>query len=71
MTAISGMLAIIVVVAIQSPGHDLLFYLLGGILGTGALASSRLYLNAHTPLEVFGGILLGFGVCFFTFKYFT
>ena len=71
MTAVSGLLAIIVAVAIQSPGHDLLLYLLGGILVTGALASSRLYLNAHTPLEVFAGVMLGFGVCFFIFRYFT
>jgi membrane-associated phospholipid phosphatase len=71
MTAISGLLAIMVAVAIQFPGHDFLFLLLGGILVTGALGSSRLYLNAHTPLEVFGGFVLGFGVCFFCFRYFT
>jgi membrane-associated phospholipid phosphatase len=71
MTAISGLLAIMVAVAIQFPGHDLLFLLLGGILITGALGSSRLYLNAHTPLEILGGIMLGFGVCFFFFRYFT
>ncbi len=71
MTAISGLLAIIVAVAIQFPGYDLLFLLLGGILITGALGTSRLYLNAHTPLEILGGFLLGFGVCFFCFRYFT
>ncbi|WP_373495194.1 PA-phosphatase [Aquiflexum sp.] len=70
MVAISGLLAIIVAVVIQFPGNDLLFLLLGGILVTGGLASSRLYLNAHTPMEILGGILLGFGVCFFSFRYF-
>jgi membrane-associated phospholipid phosphatase len=71
MTAISGLLAIMVAVAIQFPGLDLLFLLLGGILITGALGSSRLYLNAHTPLEILGGFVLGFAVCFFCFRYFT
>jgi membrane-associated phospholipid phosphatase len=71
MVAISGLLAIIVAVVIKYPGNDLLFLILGGILVTGGLASSRLYLNAHTPLEVLGGIILGFGVCFFSFQYFT
>lgn len=71
MTAISGLLAIIIAVVIQFPGNDLLIFLLGGILVTGGLGSSRLYLNAHTPLEILGGILLGFGVCFNWFRYFT
>lgn len=71
MTAISGLLAIMVAVAIQFPGNDTLFPLLGGILITGALGSSRLFLNAHTPLEILGGFALGFGVCFFCFRYFT
>lgn len=71
MVAISGLLAIIFSVIVQYPGNDLLFFLLGGILITGIVASSRLLLNAHTPLEILGGILLGFGVCFFCFSYFT
>lgn len=71
MVAISGLLAIIIAVVTQFPGNDLLYLIMGGILITGGLASSRLYLDAHTPLEVLGGILLGFGVCFFSFRYFT
>jgi membrane-associated phospholipid phosphatase len=67
MTGISGFLAIISVTIMKFSDFGLLYYFLGIILLTGVLASSRLYLNAHTPLEVLGGFLLGFAVCFGAF----
>lgn len=67
MTGISGFLAIISVTILKFSDYGLLYYFLGIILLTGVIASSRLYLNAHTPLEVLGGFLLGFTVCFGAF----
>jgi membrane-associated phospholipid phosphatase len=67
MTGISGFLAIISVTILKFSDYDLLYYFLGIILLAGTIASSRLYLNAHTPLEVLGGFLLGFTVCFGAF----
>lgn len=67
MTGISGFLAIIVVIAMKNPSFNLLNFMLSGIILSGLIASSRLYLNAHNPNEIFGGFLLGFSVCFGTF----
>ena len=67
MTGIAGFLAIIIVIALKNPAFNLVNFLLAGIILSGSVASSRLYLNAHTPIEIFGGVLLGFSVCFGTF----
>ncbi|WP_232826797.1 phosphatase PAP2 family protein [Cognataquiflexum aquatile] len=67
MTGIAGFLAIIIVIALKNPAFNLVNFLLAGIILSGSVASSRLYLNAHTPIEIFGGFLLGFSVCFGTF----
>lgn len=64
MTGISGFLAIIVAIALKNPTLDLVNFILCGIMLSGFIGSSRLYLNAHTPKEIFGGFLLGFSVCF-------
>nr|WP_262917700.1 PA-phosphatase [Cognataquiflexum rubidum] len=67
MTGIAGFLGIIIVIALKNPAFNLVNFLLVGIILSGSVASSRLYLNAHTPIEIFGGFLLGFSVCFGTF----
>lgn len=67
MTGIAGFLAIIIVIALKNPAFNLVNFLLAGFILSGSVASSRLYLNAHTPVEIFGGFLLGFSVCFGTF----
>jgi membrane-associated phospholipid phosphatase len=64
MTAISGFLAIIMAIAIKNQGLNLLYTMLAVTILSGIIASSRLYLNAHTPLEILGGFLLGFSICF-------
>lgn len=67
MTGISGFLAIIIVTAVKNPGVDLVYLMLSIIMLSGIIASSRLYLNAHDPLEIFGGFILGFSICFGAF----
>jgi membrane-associated phospholipid phosphatase len=69
MTGISGFLAIITMTGIRYPMLEMLYPQLFAILVCGGIATSRLYLNAHTPLEVLGGFVLGFTVCSFSFYY--
>lgn len=70
MTGVSGLLAIVLVMSLRYPMVNLLYPLMAVVLLAGAIASARLYLNAHSPLEIFGGFLLGFLVCFSSFYYF-
>ena len=69
MTGISGLIAIITVTSTQFPTLDMLYPLLCSIMACGVIGTARLYLNAHTPMEVFGGFFLGFSVCFFFFYF--
>lgn len=67
MVGISGFLAIIFVLAIKNPGVNLVYIMLPLIMISGIVGSSRLYLNAHSPMEIMGGFILGFSVCFGAF----
>ncbi|PSK97281.1 phosphatase PAP2 family protein [Cecembia rubra] len=67
MTGISGLVAIITALALKFPAYDYLNQVVSSIIIAGLVGSSRLYLNAHTPGEVFTGFLLGFSVCFSAF----
>lgn len=69
-TGLAGMLAIVIVLNIKFNSGNLLYPLIFSILLCGAVMSSRLYLNAHRPLEVLAGFILGFTICFFSFYYF-
>jgi membrane-associated phospholipid phosphatase len=70
MTGISGFLAIIIVLAFKNPSINLVNFLLFATVSSGLIGSARLYLNAHTPLEVLGGFILGFSVCFWGFYFY-
>jgi hypothetical protein len=63
---VAGILGFIMGMYYNSP--DSLFYwpIFGWILILGFTMSARLYLNAHKPMEVWLGALLGFVVCFFS-----
>ncbi|MDN3668175.1 PA-phosphatase [Echinicola jeungdonensis] len=69
-TGLSGLIAITVVLSLKFQAEVLLYPLIGIILICGLVGSSRLYLNAHRPLEVLGGFCLGFITCFVSFYYF-
>ncbi len=64
-TACGGFVAFMTVVA--ASGLSNLFFLpwlTTAIIIAGAVATSRLILNAHTPTQVYAGLILGFiGVC--------
>ncbi len=70
LTGLSGLLAFILVLSIKYNTEILLYPLVGAILLCGALGTARLYLNAHRPLEILGGFVLGFSVCFTSYYYF-
>lgn len=67
MTGMAGLLAIVIAIAIRYPTNDYLFLVLSSTVLTGLIGSSRLYLNAHTPMEILLGFLLGFSTCFGAF----
>lgn len=60
-----GLLGFVVALQRAFPStHHLLLPLLLSITLCGIVSWARLYLNAHTPKEILGGALLGFGVCY-------
>ncbi len=48
----------------QLPESPLLIPVVVSVILAGIVSSARLYLNAHTPHEVYAGVVLGFAVCF-------
>lgn len=69
MMGVGGLLGIVLAFSMMVQGNNLLNLVLSVIILTGILGTARLYLNAHTPLQVLGGLLLGFGVCFGSFYF--
>ncbi len=69
LTGIGGVLAVTGILGLYFPSLTVA-YLLGAtlVLG-GVVASSRLYLNAHRPAEVYVGLLLGFVTCWIGFSW--
>lgn len=61
MTGIGGIAALILGISLKLYINLLPLFILTLLLA-GILAASRLLLNAHKPLEVYVGFLLGFGV---------
>lgn len=58
MTAIGGFCGFVLILAVKYPGDvKSIFMLL--LLLSGFLASSRLFLKKHTPLQVYAGFLFG------------
>lgn len=69
MTGLGGLLAMVVVMAAVFPTFRPLYPLLGSIILSGVVASSRLYLNAHRPVEIYAGFFYGFICCYLGFQY--
>ncbi|TXB64011.1 hypothetical protein FRY74_12220 [Vicingus serpentipes] len=60
MTGIGGLLGALISTSILLE-VDLISYVILSIFVSGLIASSRLILNAHTPLQLIAGFFLGFG----------
>ncbi|TDQ15039.1 hypothetical protein DFQ04_2924 [Algoriphagus boseongensis] len=69
MTGAGGLLAVVLVLGKNFPTFNELTPVLLGVFLCGVIASSRLYLNAHKPLEVYIGFFTGFLICWFGFSF--
>lgn len=59
---ISGILGALIGIAVRYGNAELFYPILIVVLVMGLLISARLHLNAHTPLQVIAGSILGFVV---------
>lgn len=69
MTGVGGLLGVVLMLGIKFPTFEVLYPLLLSILLAGVIGSSRLYLHAHRPMEVYVGFIYGFLMCFFGFDW--
>jgi membrane-associated phospholipid phosphatase len=69
MIGIGGVLAVLGVLGIYFPSLELAYLLVAALLLGGVVASSRLYLEAHSPTEVYVGLLVGFATCWMGFMW--
>ncbi|MBN3584440.1 PA-phosphatase [Algoriphagus aestuarii] len=67
MTGMGGLIATVVVLNLHFMNFRALYPLLGAVLLSGIVATSRLHLHAHKPLEIYVGLVYGFIVCFLGF----
>jgi membrane-associated phospholipid phosphatase len=62
---IAGLVGFCLVYSMKfAESNNLLFPLLASVLLMGVIMWARLYLNAHKPIEIIAGAILGFVVCF-------
>ncbi|SFT66508.1 hypothetical protein SAMN04489724_1485 [Algoriphagus locisalis] len=69
MTGLGGLVAVVVVLGIRFPTFQPLYPLLASLILTGLVATVRLYLEAHRPIEIYVGLLFGFVLCFVGFSW--
>lgn len=69
MTGLGGLIGVVLLLGKLFPTFHELYPVLISVLLSGTVASSRLYLNAHKPLEVYFGFLTGFLICWFGFSW--
>ncbi len=69
MTGVGGLLAIILVMDSIFPTFHSLYPMIISIMLIGIVGTSRLYLDAHRPIEIYVGLAYGFACCFFGFSW--
>lgn len=60
------MVGFILSIILIYPEHNLMWVLVAVVMVAGLIMSARLYLDAHTPVEVYSGFTLGLFVSFFS-----
>jgi hypothetical protein len=60
------MLGYLLSIMLIFPEHDLMWAVIAIVVMAGMILSARLYLNAHTPVEVYSGFTLGLFISFFS-----
>lgn len=68
-TGIGGVLGVLGILGVYFPSLDLAYLLVAALLLGGLVASARLYLDAHSPAEVYVGLLVGFLTCWMGFMW--
>lgn len=68
MIGVGGLVAVVMVLGEKFSNFPVLYPLLLVLILSGAIASSRLYLNAHRPLEIYLGFITGFLICWIGFS---
>jgi hypothetical protein len=69
MTGVGGLLGLVFILGMKFQTFQVLFPMLLCLGLTGIIASCRLFLNAHRPIEVYIGFLYGFLMCLAGFYY--
>jgi hypothetical protein len=69
LTGIGGVLAVTGILGIYFPSVTVAYFLVATLVLGGGIASSRLYLDAHRPAEVYVGLLVGFVTCWIGFSW--
>jgi hypothetical protein len=69
MTGVGGLLAVILALGNKFSNFEVLYPLLGALLLCGVVASSRLLLQAHRPMEIYAGLGAGFLICWTGFMW--
>ena len=69
LTGIGGVLAVTGILGLYFPSVTVAYLLAATLVLGGGIASSRLYLDAHRPAEVYVGLLVGFVTCWVGFSW--
>lgn len=69
MTGMGGLIAAVIVLGIKFPTFHPLYPLLASLILTGLVATVRLFLEAHRPIEIYVGLFFGFTLCFIGFSW--
>ena len=69
LTGIGGVLAVTGILGLYFPSVTVAYLLVATLVLGGGIASSRLYLDAHRPAEVYVGRLVGFVTCWVGFSW--
>jgi hypothetical protein len=69
LTGIGGVLAVTGILGLYFPSVTVAYLLVAALVLGGGIASSRLYLDAHRPAEVYVGLLVGFVTCWIGFSW--
>lgn len=69
MIGLGGLLAVVWVMGTYFGSFSVVYLLMLSLGLAGIVASSRLYLDAHRPVEVYAGLLAGFLICWLGFSW--
>ena len=69
LTGVGGVLAVTGILGFYFPSLNVAYFLVAALVLGGLVASSRLYLDAHRPAEVYVGLLVGFVTCWIGFSW--